>query len=121
MSMRMTRAIEWLIETLSLSIGDAWTLVLAWLRRPRHKKHGTLPPVIVTQQGAIVPSIAQVPIRSTRADAKREALKWARTYWKDPTLTWGQARKRIRKLEMQARTGQLDARAIAAIEAMSEE
>lgn len=115
------RFLDWLIETLSLDIGEAWALLLAWLRRPRHKKHGTLPPVYVTSDKVVHTTVERIPIRSTRADAKRDALKWARSYWQDPMLTWGQARKRIRKLEMKARNGELDARAIAAITAMSEE
>jgi hypothetical protein len=112
----LARFVEWL----SLDIRDVWALFLAWLRRPRHQKAGALAPVIVTADGVVVPSIDHVPLRSTKADAKRQALAWARTHWQDPTLTWGQARKRIKRLEARARDGKLDARAVAAIEAVQD-
>lgn len=75
--------------------------LLAWLRRPRLKKRGTLAPVLVTRDGVAVPTLRQVPIRSTKADGKRAALAFARKQFNDPTLTWGQARKRLAKLERQ--------------------
>ena len=41
--------------------------------------------------------IRQVPVRSEKADAKRQALAYARARTGDPKLTWGQARKRMQK------------------------
>lgn len=74
--------------------------VLRWLRRPRLTRGR---PVVCTPTGHPVPSMRHVPIRSTKADAKREALAFARTHFGDDTLTWGQARKRLRRLEANLR------------------
>lgn len=82
----------------------AWlTRVLAWLRRPAPQTIHA--PVLVTPEGSSVMTLRQVPIRSSKADAKREALTFARTHFGDPTLTWGQARKRLAKLERELRAG----------------
>lgn len=81
---------------------------LRWLRRDRWKKTGELAPVIVTEQGVAVESVSRVPVRSTKADAKRRALAFARHHFNDPTMTWGQARKRIRQLEREARVAGVD-------------
>lgn len=76
---------------------------LAWLRRPRFRKQGTLAPVLVTSDGVVVDRVERVPLRSTKADAKRQALAWARQQFRDPVMTWGQARKAIRRFEREER------------------
>lgn len=98
-----------------------WRAILAWLRRPRLRKRGTLAPVIVTHDGVVVPSVERVPIRSTKADAKRQALAWARQRFGDPAMTWGQARRRIRRFEREMREDQRDRMAAAAIFEAGEE
>lgn len=105
---RVRRAISSLVELLTMPVGDAWFLFMQWLRRPRWAKRGRMRAVVVTQDGVVVPSVRHVPIRSTKADAKRAALKFARERWKDPTMTWGQARKRIQKLERELREQGVD-------------
>jgi hypothetical protein len=97
------RFCAWLIEVLSLPVSDAWWLFLQWLRRPRWAKRGHTRPIVVTQDGVAVPSVRHVPVRSTKADAKRTALAFARRQFNDPAMTWGQARKRLAKLERQLR------------------
>lgn len=72
-------------------IAQAWR----WLRRRFGK--GTLPPVYQTRQGHVVPRIDQVPVRSTKADGKRQALAYARRRTGNSTLTWGQARKLMKR------------------------
>lgn len=92
--------VGWLDET---TVADALRQFLAWLRRPRRKKAGTLAPVLVTADGVVVDRIERVPLRSSKADAKRQALAWARQHFKDPAMTWGQARKAIRRFEREER------------------
>jgi hypothetical protein len=45
------------------------------------------------------------PVRSTKADAKRQMLAFARKYYCDPTMTWAAAKKRIKRLEALERRG----------------
>lgn len=74
---------------------DVLAQVWRWLRRRFGR--GTLPPVYQTRQGHIVPRVEQVPVRSTKADGKRAALAYARRRTGNPALTWGQARKHMKR------------------------
>jgi hypothetical protein len=76
-------------------IAQGWRAAWRWLRRRFGR--GTLPPVYETKQGHVVPRVEQVPVRSTKADGKRQALAYARQRTGNPTLTWGQARKLMKR------------------------
>lgn len=83
--------------------GCRWVRWNGWRALRRRFGKGTLPPVYQTPEGVLVDRVERVPIRSTKADAKRRALVWARQRWNDPAMTWGQARKRIKRLERELR------------------
>lgn len=68
-----------------------------WLTKPRASKRGTLAPVLVTADGVVVDRVSRVPIRSSKADGKRVALAFARERTGNPALTWGQARKLMKR------------------------
>lgn len=87
-----------LVDVVGHFLGWCADLVAQAYRALRRRfGRGTLPPVYQTRQGHIVPRVEQVPVRSTKADGKRRALAYARKRTGNPNLTWGQARKLMRR------------------------
>lgn len=82
-------------------------------RHPKRKKFDPnhVPVFVPPQAGPLVETVAskdallltQVPIRSTKADAKREALAYARQRSKNPSLQWKAARRLLNQWEREER------------------
>lgn len=81
-------------------IARIWAGIRSWIARLRAPRQLDLKKEVTVHAGIPMP-LERIPIRSTKADGKRRALDYARKRFNDPTMTWGQARKRLEKLERQ--------------------
>lgn len=77
------------------------TRLLAWFDRQRRPSPPELVEAVYADRLHPTRPLAleSIPIRSTKADAKRAALAYARRMSGDASMTWKQARRWIRRKE----------------------
>jgi hypothetical protein len=90
------------------SIGAFWSWLVAEIKTARRGKvrpkdaivivHPASDPVVITPHSAYALPLSRVPARSTKRDAIRIAHQFAEEH-SGRTMSWGQARKYIAKLE----------------------